>query len=88
MGDRGLAGDDQGLAEGQPQVHYRPHASEKRPHAFLPIGPPPRGAVPRLIRPFRLGQIPARCRTFTGKTHDLPYLPANHAGICRDLSAQ
>ena len=40
-----------GWLERPPQVHHRPHASEKRAHTFLPIGPPPQGAVPRLIRP-------------------------------------
>ena len=33
-----------------------------------------------------MGQIPAFCRTFTGRTHDLPFLRQNltdFAGICR-----
>jgi len=42
----------------------------------------------RLSGGDKTGQIPARCRDFTGRTHDLPYFSGNHAGICRDLSAQ
>jgi hypothetical protein len=33
-----------------------------------------------------MAQIPEFCRTFTGRTHDLPYIPANmpeYAGIYR-----
>jgi len=40
----------------------------------------------RLSGPYKTGQIPAKCRTFTGRTHDLPYFSGKHAGICRDLS--
>jgi hypothetical protein len=38
--------------------------------------------------PRQMGQIPAKCRDFTGRTHDLPYFSGKHAGPCRDLLAQ
>ena len=40
----------------------------------------------RLSGPHQTGQIPASCRTFTGRTHDLPFLRQNmpeSAGIYR-----
>ncbi len=42
----------------------------------------------RLSGPYQIGQIPAKCRDFTGRTHDLPYFSGKHSGIFRDLRAQ
>ena len=42
----------------------------------------------RLSGGHKTRQIPAKCRDFTGRTHDLPYFSGKHAGLCRDLPAQ
>jgi len=47
-----------------------------------------RSPTSRLSGPSQTGQIPAICRTFTGRTHDLPLYSGKHAGSCRDFPAQ
>ncbi len=77
-----------------PSSGHRRVASWRAPWAatdISPRAPAPAGSldsVPtsRLSGPHKRGQIPAKCRDFKGRTHDLPYIPANmpeNAGIYR-----
>jgi hypothetical protein len=84
------------LGKLEPEAPQGPETSEDGPegHRRSTTDPSP----PLIFRSFhRISHlsggperhpIPARNRIILGRTHDLSFLPANHAGICRDLPTQ